>query len=72
MSIIYEDKYIVCDDNAIIIHWYYFPFGSKRISYSNIRHVQEDNFDFWRGAGRIWGMGISRDGQSNPKPKHSG
>lgn len=59
MSILYEDEYLVCDDDAITIHWYYFPIGSKRIPYSAIRSVQEGNMDFWTGGGRIWGMGFS-------------
>jgi hypothetical protein len=59
MSVLYEDNYIVCDDDAITIHWYYFPIGSKRLSYIDIRSVQEENLGFWTGAGRIWGMGLS-------------
>ncbi len=59
MSILYEDEYIVCDDDAITIHWYYFPVGSKRLPYANIRNVREENMEFFTGAGRIWGMGLS-------------
>ena len=59
MTILYEDEYIVCDDNAITIHWYYFPIGSKRIPYNTIRSIQEESMEFWTGGGRIWGMGLS-------------
>ena len=59
MSVLYEDYYIICDDDALTINWYYFPLGSKRIPYQSIRNVQEEKIDFWTGAGRIWGMGIS-------------
>lgn len=61
MSVLYEDDYIVCDDDALTIHWYYFPIGSKRIPYSSIRQVREEPMNFWTGAGRIWGMGLSPD-----------
>lgn len=57
--ILYEDRYVVCDDDAITIHAYYFPVGSKRIPYTTMVSVTEENIDFWTGAGRIWGMGIS-------------
>lgn len=59
MTILYKDEYIVCDDNAITIHWYCFPIGSKRIPYSSIRSVQEESIGFLNGTGRIWGMGLS-------------
>jgi hypothetical protein len=59
MSIFYEDNYIVCDNDAITIHCYYFPMGSKRIPYPKIRKFKEEKMDFWTGGGRIWGMGLS-------------
>lgn len=59
MSVLYEDQYLVCDEDAITLHWYYFPVGSKRIPYRNIRNVAEQSMNFWTGAGRIWGMGLS-------------
>ncbi len=59
MTVLYEDEYIVCDDDAITIHWYYFPIGSKRIPYNSIHSVQEESVGFWNGAGRVWGMGLS-------------
>jgi hypothetical protein len=59
MTILYEDQYLVCDDDAITLHWYYFPIGSKRIPYSKIRSVKEQEINFWTGAGRIWGMGLT-------------
>ena len=59
MTILYEDQYIVCDDDGMAIHWYYFPIGSKRIPYNTIRNVKEENMNFFSGAGRIWGMGLT-------------
>jgi hypothetical protein len=59
MSILYEDQYIICDDDAITINWYYFPIGSKCLPYAAIRSVREETMGFWTGAGRIWGMGLS-------------
>jgi hypothetical protein len=59
MTVLYEDNYIICDDDAITINWYYFPVGSKRIAYNKIRQLEQENMDFWSGAGRIWGMGLT-------------
>ncbi|MBE9116281.1 hypothetical protein IQ249_10270 [Lusitaniella coriacea LEGE 07157] len=60
MTILYEDQYLTCDEDAITIHWYYFPFGSKRIPYSKIRNIRREEMNFWTGSkGRIWGMGLT-------------
>ncbi len=59
MSILYEDKYLICDDNAITIYQYYFPVGSKRIPYSLITKVTERSMDWLSGKIRIWGMDFS-------------
>ncbi len=58
MSILYEDRYVVCDDVAMTIKAYYFPLGSKRIAYSDIREVSEKNLGPLGGQFRIWGMGF--------------
>lgn len=59
MSILYEDSYLVCDDTALTIKEYYFPFGSRRIPYAQIRRVQELPLKPLEGKFRIWGMGLS-------------
>ena len=41
MGIHYEDSHIVCDDDALVIHQYYFPIGSRRIPYRDIRSVKD-------------------------------
>lgn len=58
MSIIYEDKYLICDDEALTVKDYFFPMGSKRIAYDSIKKVQEDNLTLLNGKFRIWGMGL--------------
>jgi hypothetical protein len=59
MSILYEDKYIICDDDALTINYYYFPVGSKRIPYQKIQKMQKEDMNFWRGGSRIWGGSFS-------------
>lgn len=59
MSVLYEDEYVTCDDDAITIHQYYFPFGSKRIPYSSIQKFEEMEMSLWDGGLRIWGMGLA-------------
>lgn len=54
---LYQDEYIECDRHGITIHWYYFPFGDKRVEYRDIRSVERINLDF-EGKWRIWGMGL--------------
>lgn len=56
MSILYEDRYLVCDDDALTIKDYFFPKGSKRIAYADIRDVSEKELTWLQGRLRIWGM----------------
>lgn len=58
MSILYEDRYLVCDDDAVTIKEYFFPFGSKRIAYAEIRKLEEQELTLLDGKLRFWGMGF--------------
>ncbi|HVY11784.1 MAG TPA: hypothetical protein VHB18_16715 [Mycobacteriales bacterium] len=55
----YEDDQVVCDDSALTIKRYYFPFGSKRIPYDSIKGVQRLELTGVNAVrrGRIWGSG---------------
>jgi len=57
MPVLYEDRHIVCDDEALTLKRYYFPFGSKRIPYAEMRRVDDEPMDWMTGKLRIWGMG---------------
>lgn len=57
MAVLYEDARIVCDDDAITIHTYYFPWGSRRIPYITIRTFEERSMGLLTGQLRIWGTG---------------
>ncbi len=54
---LYRDRWIECTSEALIIHWYYFPFGTKTIPYGRIRGVEEIRMGALTGKGRIWGSG---------------
>ena len=56
MSILYEDQYLVCDDDAITIKLYYFPWGSKRITYNSIQNIIVKKMTINAGKIRLWGM----------------
>lgn len=61
MAPLYDDGRIACDDRALNIHRYY-PWGSKRIPYAEIRGVAELPLS---GASRVrrwrlWGSGDLR------------
>ncbi|BAQ61130.1 hypothetical protein GM3708_1536 [Geminocystis sp. NIES-3708] len=55
MTILYEDEYIICDDDALTILYYYFPFGDKRIPYKNIAKIDQQEMTWLSGKTRIWG-----------------
>lgn len=75
MSTEYHDRWIDLTDNEVVIRGYYFPWGTKRISYDAIRHVQRVSLGALRGRGRIWGTANPRVWASlDPKrpTKHTG
>jgi hypothetical protein len=52
---LYGDRWISCDDQAITIRAYYFPWGSKRIPYGKIRSAVVVPIAARSGRARIWG-----------------
>jgi hypothetical protein len=54
MPDLYSDKWITCNDDDIVIRWYYL-WGNKRIPYSAIRSAKRVDIDLLHGKGRIWG-----------------
>jgi len=53
----YNDGRIVCDAKALRIRMYYFPFGTKVISYHSIKGVRRFEMTPLRGQWRVWGTG---------------
>jgi hypothetical protein len=47
----YDDGRVACGENELVIRWYYFPAGTKRIPYAKIREVRPCP----PSRGRIWG-----------------
>jgi hypothetical protein len=53
---LYDDDRIACDDDGLIIRWYY-PWGEKQIPYRSITAVNRLQLGPLRGKWRIWGSG---------------
>lgn len=55
----YRDPRIEVDERGILLKWYYFPFGTKRLSWEQIAQVQERELktSLLNGRFRIWGTG---------------
>lgn len=47
----YDDGRVACTEDAVLIRWYYFPAGTKRVPYARIREVRPRP----AAKGRIWG-----------------
>jgi hypothetical protein len=52
---LYQDRRIRCTDDAVLIRGYYFPWGTKRVRYQDIREVRRVPVKRFFGRGRIWG-----------------
>ncbi len=59
MTTAYQDRFISCGDDGLTVRWYY-PWGSKHISYSSIRSVERVATSALAGRGRIWGTANPR------------
>lgn len=55
MSDTYGDRWIELTDDEIVIRGYYFPWGTKRIPYADVRHITRVQLGAFNGRGRIWG-----------------
>lgn len=69
MTILYEDKQIICDEEAITIKDYYAPLGGdKIILYSQINSISEKKLTIWSGLSQIWGN-LTNVKERNNAPK---
>jgi hypothetical protein len=55
----YADRWISCNDEGLRIGGYY-PWGAKKIAYSEIKGVRRFEMSALRGKMRIWGSGNFR------------
>ena len=61
MTDTYADGTIVCGPDLLEIHSYYFPFGTKRVPYSQIQGLQRiEVTGVMSGRWRFWGTGNPR------------
>ena len=56
----YRDRWIEATPEALEIHGYYFPWGTKRIPWPAIRSMRRVQLSALRGRGRIWGTANPR------------
>jgi hypothetical protein len=60
MATEYEDRWISCTPDAVVIRGYYFPWGTRRIAYDEIRSIRRVNMGGLTGKARIWGTANPR------------
>ena len=57
----YDDGTIVCGPDRLEIRSYYFPFGTKRVPYTQVQGLQRIEIKgLWSGKWRLWGTGNPR------------
>lgn len=56
----YADPRVECTDEAVRLHAYYFPLGTKTIPYRTIRGVTRVDLGLTRGRARLWGTANPR------------
>jgi hypothetical protein len=59
-GILYADKLVTIDESSMRLHRYYFPFGSKRVFFSQINELEAIEPTLSNGKWRIWGTGDFR------------
>ena len=61
MTDTYDDGTIVCGPTELEIHSYYFPFGTKRVPYAQVRGLHRiEMTGVMSGKWRLWGTGNPR------------
>jgi hypothetical protein len=60
MEVLYEDKYCKLTHSELSIKWYYFPFGTKTLSYSEIKsYGRALQYDLDIMSIKAWGMALA-------------
>ena len=59
-KVIYSDSLIELTEDSILLRNYYFPFGAKRVHFSEIDHVVLCKPTLWTGKYRFYGTGDFR------------
>lgn len=59
-KVIYSDSLIELTEDSILLRDYYYPFGSKRVPFSEIDHVLMEKPTLWTGKYRVYGTGDFR------------
>jgi hypothetical protein len=55
-----SNGFVTCYSDYLVIHWYYFPFGNKKIKYSDIRSCEfRSTHDMDIFTFKHWGMAFS-------------
>jgi len=57
---LYTDERLTADETGVTIRMYYFPAGSKRVEYSEIRRFADLPMGKKNGQFRLWGSGDFR------------
>jgi hypothetical protein len=57
---VYRDSGLSCDAVGLTIRRYYFPWGSKRVRFDEVRSLQRVQLSALRGGARIWGTANPR------------
>lgn len=54
---LYSDGLIDITDDAVVLKRYYFPFGSRRVPFSDIQRIDKEEPTLLNGKWRLWGTG---------------
>ena len=54
---LYSDRLVDITDDAILLKRYYFPFGSRRVAFSDIQCIASEEPTVLNGKWRLWGTG---------------
>ena len=56
-EVIYSDKLVEITEGSILLRSYHFPFGSRRVAFSEVDGVLAKDATLSNGKWRIWGTG---------------
>lgn len=60
INTLYSDRLVEITDDSILLRGYYFPFGGRRIPFTEISLINIETASLWNGKYRIYGSGNLR------------
>ncbi len=57
---LYSDRLLEITDDTIVLRRYYFPWGTRRVAFTDVERIVSERPTWRNGKWRVWGTGTFR------------